>query len=107
VGVGKKGSKFGEFEGIFDIACDAADNVLVCDAGNRRVQIFRSDGSFLTSFTVDETPPFRRILRAIALGPDNRIYIAMGDTVEIYAHRGVAPPRDPNAVGSMCAYLVV
>lgn len=29
---------------------DAADNILVADAGNHRIQIFKSDGTFITAF---------------------------------------------------------
>jgi hypothetical protein len=52
--VGGIGSKLGQFQNIFDVACDANNNLYVCDTGNQRIQKFDSSGNFLTSINVKE-----------------------------------------------------
>jgi DNA-binding beta-propeller fold protein YncE len=48
---GKKGTATGEFANIRSIALDAQGNVYAADGGNKRVQVFDSDGNFKTAFT--------------------------------------------------------
>lgn len=46
---GKQGEKHGEFKYPQSIAIDSDDNVYVSDGQNKRVQIFRADGTFITA----------------------------------------------------------
>src|ERR1700677_4045919 len=48
---GKKGTATGEFANVRSIVLDAQGNVYAADGGNKRVQVFDSDGNFKTSFT--------------------------------------------------------
>jgi hypothetical protein len=47
---GSTGSENGQFNGVKSLAVDAQDNVYVADLGNKRIQVFDSDGNFKTSF---------------------------------------------------------
>jgi DNA-binding beta-propeller fold protein YncE len=48
---GKKGTAPGEFANVRSIALDAQGNVYAADGGNKRVEVFDSDGNFKTAFT--------------------------------------------------------
>jgi hypothetical protein len=53
---GQKGTKEGEFDTPHSIASDARGNVYVADRGNRRIQVFDSDGGFVRSIAVVNVP---------------------------------------------------
>ena len=48
--IGSKGSGTGQLKQLSDLVVDAFDNLIVCDGGNSRIQMFTLDGKFLTSF---------------------------------------------------------
>jgi DNA-binding beta-propeller fold protein YncE len=48
---GSRGSEQGQFNMVHGLAIDAQNNVYVADAGNKRIQVFDSDGVFKTQFT--------------------------------------------------------
>jgi hypothetical protein len=48
---GKKGTANGEFANVRSIAIDAQGNVYTADGGNKRIQVFDSNGVFKTAFT--------------------------------------------------------
>lgn len=54
---GEKGTKDGEFDTPHSIAADARGNIYVADRGNRRIQVFDSDGTYLRSITVNVPAP--------------------------------------------------
>jgi 6-bladed beta-propeller len=54
---GTPGKGPGEFNTPHGIAADAKGNIYVADRGNRRIQVFDSDGSFLRQFTIDVPVP--------------------------------------------------
>jgi hypothetical protein len=54
---GEPGNGPGQFNTPHAIAIDRNDNVYVGDRGNRRVQVFNTDGKFLRMFTVDVPVP--------------------------------------------------
>jgi DNA-binding beta-propeller fold protein YncE len=54
---GSKGSEPGQFNTLHSIAVDAQDNVYVADRGNRRIQVFDTEGKFLRQFTIDVPVP--------------------------------------------------
>lgn len=47
---GSRGSGQGQFNMVHGIAIDAQNNVYVADSGNKRIQVFDSDGNFKTQF---------------------------------------------------------
>ena len=50
---GEPGDQPGRFNTPHSIAVDAHDNIYVADRGNRRIQVFDTDGKFLRQFTID------------------------------------------------------
>ena len=48
--IGSEGSDAGQFTRPWGLVVDAFDNLIVCDYGNKRLQMFTLDGTFLTSF---------------------------------------------------------
>src|SRR5882672_6764440 len=54
---GEPGDKPGQFNIPHSIAVDAQNNVYVADRGNRRIQVFDTDGKFLRQITIDIPAP--------------------------------------------------
>ena len=54
---GSKGKGDGQFDTLHTIAVDAQDNIYVGDRGNRRIQVFDTEGNFKTKFSIDVPPP--------------------------------------------------
>jgi len=54
---GAPGTGPGEFNTPHSIASDAQGNIYVADRGNRRIQVFDSDGTFLRDITIDVPNP--------------------------------------------------
>jgi len=54
---GKPGSGEGEFNTPHSIASDKEGNIYVADRGNRRIQVFDSDGTFKRAITIDVPVP--------------------------------------------------
>jgi DNA-binding beta-propeller fold protein YncE len=50
---GEPGSQPGQFNTPHSIAIDAEDHIYVADRGNRRIQVFDRDGTFLRQITID------------------------------------------------------
>jgi hypothetical protein len=50
---GEPGSAVGQLRQPHSIVTDAADNIYVADRGNRRIQVFDSQGKALRQFTID------------------------------------------------------
>ena len=70
---GNRGTNAGEFNTPHNIAADAKGNVYVADRGNRRIQVFDSEGKFLRIIMVDV--PFDENARpAIGNKPDLKTY---------------------------------
>ena len=53
---GQTGSGQGQFNKIRGIASDAAGNIYVADAGNKRIQVFDGEGTFKSQITGIGTP---------------------------------------------------
>jgi NHL repeat len=53
---GSTGSEQGQFNGVKAVAVDAQGNVYAADAGNKRVQVFDSEGTFKSQFANIGTP---------------------------------------------------
>jgi DNA-binding beta-propeller fold protein YncE len=54
---GEPGDQPGQFNVPHSIAVDAQNNIYVADRGNRRIQVFNTDGKFLRQFTIDVPAP--------------------------------------------------
>jgi DNA-binding beta-propeller fold protein YncE len=54
---GEPGDKPSQFNVPHSIAVDAQNNVYVADRGNRRIQVFDTDGKFLRQMTIDVPAP--------------------------------------------------
>jgi hypothetical protein len=54
---GEPGDQPGQFNTPHSIAVDAQNNIYVADRGNRRIQVFDTDGKFLRQFTIDVPVP--------------------------------------------------
>ena len=50
---GERGAGQGQLNTPHSIAADAKGNIYVADRGNRRIQVFDSEGGFLRQFTID------------------------------------------------------
>ena len=50
---GSYGTAPGQFDTLHSIAIDAKDRVFVADRGNRRIQVFDTEGKYLREFTID------------------------------------------------------
>jgi DNA-binding beta-propeller fold protein YncE len=72
---GERGTKPGEFNTPHSIAADAQGNIYVADRGNRRIQVFDSDGKFERAMTI-EAPVDPDARPAIGNKPDLSGYMA-------------------------------
>ena len=54
---GEPGNQPGQFNTPHSIAADAHNNIYVADRGNRRIQVFDTEGKFLRQFTIDVPVP--------------------------------------------------
>jgi hypothetical protein len=66
---GERGQKEGEFHTPHSIAADNRGNVYVADRGNRRIQVFDSEGKFEREIKID-VPFDAKIQPAIGATPD-------------------------------------
>ncbi len=86
---GKQGKAPGDFDSPVGLAIDASDQLYVTDFLNKRVQKFRSDGSFVAAFPVAPYPG------GLALDAEGFIYVAHWNDskVAVYSPTG-APVRE-------------
>src|SRR5262245_2961321 len=76
---GSTGSENGQFNGVKSLAVDAQDNVYVADIGNKRIQVFDSDGNYKSSIANIGTP----LALCITKGPTQYLYVShSGDLVD-------------------------
>ena len=54
---GESGDQPGQFNVPHSIAVDAKDNIYVADRGNRRIQVFDTEGKFVRQFAIDVPTP--------------------------------------------------
>ena len=52
---GEKGSKPGQFNYPWDVACNSRDEILVSDTRNHRIQLFSPNGDFLNKYGFEGT----------------------------------------------------
>jgi len=76
---GTFGKENGQFDTLHTIASDNNDNIYVGDRGNRRVQVFDTDGNFKSKFSIDIPPP-ADARPAIGNMPNLTNYLTQGGT---------------------------
>jgi hypothetical protein len=76
---GTKGKADGQFDTLHSIASDNEDNIYVADRGNRRVQVFDTEGNFKRKFSIDIPPP-ADAKPAIGNMPNLTNYLTQGGT---------------------------
>jgi DNA-binding beta-propeller fold protein YncE len=117
---GKKGTGDGEFDLPHDVALDSRGRVYVADRGNKRVQIFDTNGKFLAKWTDVGTPwgfhyvPKENVLymcdasnsRVVKLSLDGQILGVLGSFGRVQGRFGPAGPHHM-AVDSTGAIYVV
>ena len=69
---GSTGAGQGQFAGVKAIAIDARDNVYVADYGNKRIQVFDTQGVFKSEFAGVGTPR----AMCVTTGPTQYLYIS-------------------------------
>jgi sugar lactone lactonase YvrE len=71
------------FLGPAGIAVDSAEQVYVCDVGNKRIQVFDGEGNFVRAWSVN-------FPSAIAVSADDRVYVGdtQLETIGIYSSFG-------------------
>ena len=73
---GSTGSDQGQFSGIEALVVDAQDNIYVADAGNKRIEVFDSEGNFKSTFGNVGTP----LAMCITRGATQYLYVShVGD----------------------------
>jgi DNA-binding beta-propeller fold protein YncE len=77
---GQRGSEQGQFNTAHGIAIDTQGNIYVADTGNKRIQVFDTDGNFKTQFTnvgapaaICITPGPRQVLYSSNSNPPENI----------------------------------
>jgi DNA-binding beta-propeller fold protein YncE len=81
---GIKGTGNGEFKSPNALAIDDAGNVYVCDTGNKRIQVFNSEGNYQYEFgsTFDapgSAPDGLQHPVGVAIGPNGHVWVSDND----------------------------
>ena len=87
---GKSGEHPGEFQSPTSIECDDAGHIYVLDRGNRRIQKFDADGSWLVSIPSGTGAPSLEDPIDISLAPGGLLYVLDRDArrVHVFTTRG-------------------
>ncbi len=73
------------------IAVDSNGNIVVADYQDGRVQVFDPTGKFVSTFSLGS----KAIIPALAVSPDNKIYISTSDGISIFDESGNPAGNDP------------
>ena len=101
---GEPGNGPGQLNTPHAIAIDANDNIYVGDRGNRRIQVFDTNGKLLRTFTVSSTPaagtkavngatPTGDRLAAVAVGAPGSLCITPGPNQVMFVGETAYPSR--------------
>ncbi len=81
---GSKGIGQGMFNDTRAIAVDSNGNIVAADYQDGRVQVFDPTGKFVSTFSAGS----KAIIPALAVSPDNKIYISTSDGISIFDESG-------------------
>ena len=81
---GSKGIGPGMLNDARAIGVDSNGNIIVADYQDGRVQIFDPTGKFVSTFSLGS----KAIISALAVSPDNKIYISTGGSISIFDQSG-------------------
>ncbi len=81
---GSKGIGPGMFNDARAIGVDNNGNIIVADYQDGRVQVFDPTGKFVSTFSAGS----KAIIPALAVSPDNKIYISTSDGISIFDESG-------------------
>ena len=103
---GSNGEGNGQFNAPTGLAVDAQDNILVADWGNSRIQIFDSQGSFLSFVNTVVCPLYGP--QGLALTHDGHIVVADSGNhcFKLYKYLQWRPPLDPQVLPAQYVYLM-
>ena len=76
--IGSEGSGDGQLSCPAGIIIDKFNNLIVCDCGNNRLQVFTLDGKFLNSVNEVELP------YSVAVTKDGSLLVCAGDCVQMF-----------------------
>ena len=101
---GSNGEGNGQFNAPTGLAVDAQDNILVADWGNSRIQIFDSQGSFLSFVNTVVCPLYGP--QGLALTHDGHIVVADSGNhcFKLYKYLQWRPPLDPQVPPAQYVY---
>jgi len=94
---GTKGKADGQFDTLHTIASDNDDNIYVGDRGNRRIQVFDTDGNLKRKISIDIPPP-PEARPAIGNMPNLTNYLTQGGTQTPGAPWAICITPGPNQV---------
>jgi len=94
---GEPGKGDGQFNTVHNIASDSKGTIYVADRGNRRIQVFDSDGKLIRIMTID-IPPDPDAQPAIGNKPDLTNYLQNGGTMTPGAPWTLCITPPPNQV---------
>ena len=85
---GSSGTGKGQLRDPLGLATDG-ENILVADSGNKRIQVFKKDGTFMFTIDSSEDPLLRP--RGLAVTRDGHVYVAdaQSNSIKKYKYRGV------------------
>ena len=82
---GKSGSGDGEFASPLELAIDSSGNILVVDTKNNRVQVFNSDGIYVSQFGNQGSISERlQDPVGIAIDSDGNVYVPDGRDADVH-----------------------
>jgi hypothetical protein len=93
---GSTGSGQGQFTGVKALAIDAQGNVYVADAGNKRIQVFDSEGTFKSEFGNVGTP----LAMCITRGATPHLYMSTAGDEDGRSTRSSSMARSFGKFGS-------
>lgn len=76
--IGSKGSGDGQLSCPIGMVIDKFNNLVVCDSGNNRLQVFALDGKFVNSVDEMELP------YSVAVTKDGHVLVCAGDCVQVF-----------------------
>ena len=80
--IGSEGSGDGQLDHPDGLAIDKFNNLIVCDSGNSRLQVFTLDGKFL--YTIQQQIKDLPLLKSVAVSNTGYLYVLDGDCVHVF-----------------------